>query len=149
MVASTHRSDQDTFEGTNPGFVLSSRESLVPLDERKVRRSVAFDHHVSSSTPIHESPNYLDACSKAHLDATSTVNVGPHNPVGSIIRFLREIGVNGEVRLLEMSGDYKSGLKLSIRHLSPSEMGKTLWSMDSVSEVIRQGADFAVELDPS
>ena len=65
MVASTHRSDQDTFEGTNPGFVLSSRESLVPLDERKVRRSVAFDHHVSSSTPIHESPNYLDACSKA------------------------------------------------------------------------------------
>ena len=65
-----------------------------------------------------------------------------------MIGFLREIGVSDEVRLLEMSGDYRSGLKLSVRHLRPSEMGKTLWSMDSVRGVISQGTEFAVELNP-
>ncbi len=148
MMTSTQQPDHDTFEGTSAGFVFSNRESLVPLDERKVRRAVTSDPQESPSRSLHESPNYLDAASKAHLDATSTVNIGAHNPVPSVIRFLREIGVNDEVRLLEMSGDYRKGLKLSIRHLRPSEMGKTLQSMDSVREVMRQGAVFAVELDP-
>ena len=148
MMTSTHRPDHETFEETSAGFVLSNRESLVPLDERKVRRAVTFDPQVSPPRSLHESPNYLDAASKAHLDATSAINIGPHNPVPSVIRFLREIGASNEIRLLEMSGDYRKGLKLSIRHLRPSELGKTLWSMDSVCEVIRQGADFAVELNP-
>lgn len=149
MTTSTHRPDHDTFEGTSAGFALSNRDSLVPLDERKVRRVATSDAHMSSSGPLHEAPNYLDIGSKVHLDATSTIDIGSHNPVGSVISFLREIGCSDEIRLLEMSGDYRKGLKLSIRHLRPSELGKTLWSMDSVREVIHQGADFAVELDPS
>ena len=148
MTASTQRPDHDTVGETRAGFVLSSRDSMVPLDERKVRRVVTSEPHLSLSGPLHESPNYLDVSSKVHLDATSTIDVGPHNPVRAVINFLREIGVSAEIRLLEMSGDYRNGLKLSVRHLRPSELGKTLWSMDSVCEVIPQGADFAVELNP-
>ncbi len=145
MTTSDHgprhvREDERRVPALEPRFVGA-------VGRAEVRRVVTSEPHLSLSGPPCEAPSDLDAGSKVHLDAASTIDVGPLNSVRAVIDFLREIGGSDEIRLLEMSGDYRLGVKLAIRHLRTSKLRKTLSRMHSVRKVTRRGTDFTVELN--
>ena len=140
MLSITRRPEHDSLGEPRPDFLDSSpTEYLLPQDERRLHRVMTLEPGLNSSGPLYEG-----SCMQS--DFPGTVNICSHSTLDSTIGFLREIRAKPELRLLEMSGDHHTGLKVTIRHLRPSELYVALATMNTVRQVMSRDGELTVEL---
>ena len=141
MLSTNGQPQHDTLDGSRPDFLHSPlNDYLWPPDERQLHRVKAVVPGLNSSGPLY------DGHAEGQSDFPGTVRICPQSTPKSTIEFLTEIRANRELRLLEMSGEYRTGLNITLRHVSPPKLYPALATMNTVRKVTNRDGKLTVEL---